>query len=87
VPEIIEDGVTGFIVDNVDSAVAAVGRVGEIDRGECRRVFETRFDVTRMARDYMDVYRRLQPCVQDVNAPLELGVPTVHPPETALGVV
>ncbi len=56
VPEVLEDGVTGFIVDTVDEAVRAVGRIDEIDRGRCRRVFEERFDAGRMARDYLDVY-------------------------------
>jgi glycosyltransferase involved in cell wall biosynthesis len=45
VSEIIDDGVTGFIVDDIDAAVAAVGRIGEIDRARCRAVFEERFDV------------------------------------------
>jgi glycosyltransferase involved in cell wall biosynthesis len=86
VPEIVDDGVTGFVVDNLDSAVAAVSRVSEIDRRECRRTFETRFDVTRMAKDYLDVYRGLQPCAHEDSC-LELGIQSVHPPETALGVV
>ena len=58
-PEVLEDGVTGFIVDTVDEAVRAVGRIDEIDRGQCRRVFEERFDAGRMARDYLDVYARV----------------------------
>lgn len=88
VPEIIDDGVSGFIVDDIDAAVAAVGRVGEIDRRECRRVFETRFDVTRMAHDYVEVYRRLQPCQHEIveQVPMNLAVQPLHPPETALGV-
>jgi len=59
VPEIIEDGVTGFVVDSVEDAVAAVGRLDEIDRSVCRRVFEERFTAERMARDYAAIYRRL----------------------------
>jgi len=51
--------VTGFIVDTVDEAVRAVGRIDEIDRGRCRRVFEERFDAGSMARNYLEVYR---PC-------------------------
>jgi glycosyltransferase involved in cell wall biosynthesis len=57
-PEVIDDGATGFIVDNVDAAVAAVGRIKEIERRTCRRVFEERFDVERMAMQYVEVYRR-----------------------------
>jgi glycosyltransferase involved in cell wall biosynthesis len=59
VPEVMEDGVTGFIVDSIDEAVSAVGRVGEVSRRACRRAFETRYDAARMARNYLDVYRRV----------------------------
>jgi glycosyltransferase involved in cell wall biosynthesis len=59
VPEIIEDGVTGFVVETVEDAVAAVGRLDEIDRSVCRREFEERFTAERMARDYAAIYRRL----------------------------
>ena len=59
VPEVIDDGVTGFIVDSVDAAVQAVGRLDEIDRLGCRQVFETRFDAKRMAGDYVKVYERV----------------------------
>ncbi|MCI0464358.1 MAG: glycosyltransferase family 4 protein [Gemmataceae bacterium] len=59
VPEVIEDGVTGFVVDSLEEAVEAVGRVAGLDRATCRKVFEERFDAARMARDYVEVYRRL----------------------------
>jgi glycosyltransferase involved in cell wall biosynthesis len=59
VPEVLEDGVTGFVVDTIDAAVRAVGRVGELSRRRCREVFERRFSVARMARDYLALYRRL----------------------------
>jgi glycosyltransferase involved in cell wall biosynthesis len=59
VPEVLQDGVTGFIVDGVDEAVRAVGRVADLRRSECRRVFEERFSASRMARDYLKVYRRV----------------------------
>ena len=59
VPEVIDDGVTGFVVGDEDEAVRAIGRVGELSRRECRRVFEARYDAARMARDYVTVYRRL----------------------------
>jgi len=58
VPEVVDDGSTGFIVDNIDAAVRAVGRIREIDRRTCRRVFEERFDAARMTKQYVDVYRR-----------------------------
>lgn len=56
VPEIVDEGVTGIIVDNVEEAVASVGRIQRISRRECRRRFEERFSVTRMARDYVTVF-------------------------------
>nr|WP_119301151.1 glycosyltransferase family 4 protein [Dongia deserti] len=59
VPEVIDDGVTGFIVKSPDEAVAAVKRLGEIDRAAVRATFEQRFTVERMARDYLNIYRRL----------------------------
>jgi glycosyltransferase involved in cell wall biosynthesis len=59
VPEVIDEGVTGFIVQSEEEAVRAVGRVGRLSRNACRAVFEERFDAMRMARDYLDVYRRL----------------------------
>jgi glycosyltransferase involved in cell wall biosynthesis len=59
VPEIIEDGVTGFIVDGIESAAAAVPLALRLDRGAIRRRFEERFTVGRMARDYLALYERL----------------------------
>jgi glycosyltransferase involved in cell wall biosynthesis len=56
VPEIIEPGVTGFIVDSVDEAVAAVPLARMLNRSLIRRRFEERFSVERMARDYLDLY-------------------------------
>jgi glycosyltransferase involved in cell wall biosynthesis len=89
VPEIITDGLTGFVVERVEDAVAKVDRIGEIDRAECRRVFESRFDVTRMARDYVDVYRRVQACQRPLSESIPITVSTtpVAPPESAIGVV
>ncbi len=59
VPEVMEDGVTGFVVEDMDGAVRAVERVPGLDRAGCRRVFEERFSAGRMARNYLAVYRRL----------------------------
>jgi glycosyltransferase involved in cell wall biosynthesis len=59
VPEIIDDGVTGFVVDTVEQAVEATGRVGELSRSACREVFERRFSVTRMAADHVQIYEAL----------------------------
>ncbi len=59
VPEIVEDGVTGFIVETVEEAVAAVGRLHTLDRAAVRLRFEQRFTARRMAEDYLAVYRTL----------------------------
>ena len=59
VPEIVDDGISGFIVDGIEGAVAAVGRVATLDRGGVRRCFERRFSAERMARDYLQIYREM----------------------------
>jgi glycosyltransferase involved in cell wall biosynthesis len=59
VPEVIDDGQTGFAVRSLDDAVGVVHRAAVLDRAAIRRVFEARFTADRMARDYVDIYRRL----------------------------
>jgi glycosyltransferase involved in cell wall biosynthesis len=59
VPEILEDGVTGFIVDDVAGAVAALDRLHRLDRTRIRNTFLRRFTLNRMVRDYLDLYDRL----------------------------
>jgi glycosyltransferase involved in cell wall biosynthesis len=59
VPEIIEDGLTGAIVDTMEEAIAALPRVIALDRNKVRQRFEQRFSATRMAKDYVGVYRSL----------------------------
>ena len=59
VPEVLSDGETGYIVASVPEAVNAVGRLDQLNRRECRRVFEERFTDERMASDYLRVYERL----------------------------
>jgi glycosyltransferase involved in cell wall biosynthesis len=59
VPEIIDHGVSGFIVSSVEEAVEAVSRVPTLDRRLVRATFETRFTSARMARDYLAIYERL----------------------------
>jgi glycosyltransferase involved in cell wall biosynthesis len=58
VPEVLEQGVTGFICDGVEDSVLAVKRLDTLSRKRCREVFESRFTVTRMAEDYMKLYER-----------------------------
>jgi glycosyltransferase involved in cell wall biosynthesis len=59
VPEIVADGVNGFLVHNLKQAVEAVHRIGEIDRAECRGHFEWNFTDERMARDYVKIYQQI----------------------------
>jgi glycosyltransferase involved in cell wall biosynthesis len=59
VPEVMTDGVTGFVVDDLPAAVDAVRAAAELDRRACRRAFVERFGVKRMASEYLAVYRRL----------------------------
>ncbi|MFO1112171.1 MAG: glycosyltransferase family 4 protein [Bradyrhizobium sp.] len=59
VAEIVDDGLTGFVVEDEISAVAAVARIATLDRGEIRDVFEQRFTARRMALDYLAAYRSL----------------------------
>ncbi|WP_459618352.1 glycosyltransferase family 4 protein [Bordetella sp. 2513F-2] len=60
VPEVLEEGVTGFIVDDIEQAAAAVERAGWLDRRRVRSVFERRFTATAMAGRYLRLYRQLQ---------------------------
>jgi glycosyltransferase involved in cell wall biosynthesis len=59
VPEVIDHGLSGFIVDGMDEAIQAVRQIGELDRVEVRAAFEARFTAARMANDYIDLYRNL----------------------------
>jgi glycosyltransferase involved in cell wall biosynthesis len=59
VPEILEDGLTGYVVSNVDDAVAAVHRLNRLFRPSIRSRFEERFSAAGMARDYVKIYKKL----------------------------
>lgn len=59
VREVIEDGVTGFLVKNVEAAVEAVKRIPTLSRSRCREVFEKRFSARRMCEGYLSVYERV----------------------------
>jgi glycosyltransferase involved in cell wall biosynthesis len=59
VPEVIDPGLTGFIVKDIDQAVAAVGKVHTLDRARVRARFDRRFTARRMAEDYLDLYEEL----------------------------
>ncbi|MGB6055294.1 MAG: glycosyltransferase family 4 protein [Burkholderiaceae bacterium] len=58
VPEVVEEGVTGFTVDSLEGAVRAAQRIGEIDRRRCRQAFEERFTVRHMAHAYLRIYQQ-----------------------------
>ena len=59
VPEVVEEGVSGFVVKTVDQAAAAVARVASLDRANVRAAFEHRFTIERTARDYLKIYHQL----------------------------
>jgi glycosyltransferase involved in cell wall biosynthesis len=59
VPEIVEEGVSGFVVDTVEQATAAVRRIPSLDRAKVRNAFERRFTAERMTRGYLEIYRGL----------------------------
>jgi glycosyltransferase involved in cell wall biosynthesis len=59
VPEVIDEGITGFIVDNEEGAARAARRLRDLDRARIRHVFEERFTARRMAEDYVTIYRGL----------------------------
>ena len=59
VEEVLDDGVTGFVVDTVEAAIDATRRIDTLDRSQCRAVFEARFTSARMAEDYLQMYQRV----------------------------
>jgi glycosyltransferase involved in cell wall biosynthesis len=59
VPEIVDDGITGFLVHNAEEAAKAVEGISAIERRSCRRRFEERFSARRMSEDYLALYERL----------------------------
>src|ERR1700749_4111485 len=59
VPEVIDDGLTGFVVEDINGAIGAVDRLGHLSRNNIRERFEARFTARRMAQDYLSVYRGL----------------------------
>ncbi|HEX3628488.1 MAG TPA: glycosyltransferase family 4 protein [Verrucomicrobiae bacterium] len=59
VPEVIEHGVTGYVVENLEEAGKAVRQIGEVSRKRCRDVFDDRFSAIRMATNYLAVYKKI----------------------------
>jgi glycosyltransferase involved in cell wall biosynthesis len=68
VPEVIDEGVTGFVVDDEDQAMRKLGALLALDRGRVRRRFEERFTAQRMAADYVKIYKSLVPVAAERRA-------------------
>jgi glycosyltransferase involved in cell wall biosynthesis len=79
VPEIMTDGVTGFIVKDMDTAISRVAKIPEISRRVCRAVFEQRFTVERMTADYVSLYQK---SVGELEVPEILELESYPPPLT-----
>jgi len=76
IPEIIDDGVTGFVCETIDELTAAVEKVGTLDRSRCRQVFDQRFTVERMATDYLALYEKIihaKPAAKSWTVPMMNG--------------
>lgn len=58
-PELLTDGTTGFLVNDVSDAVSAVKKLDDLDRAACRKEAETRFSIAAMTRGYVDAYQRV----------------------------
>ena len=78
VPEVVDEGVTGYAVESVDEAIRIMGRLLSLDRRAVRRRFEERFSAERMARDYVRLYQTIAGERVRVPAPVELGEPVVQ---------
>jgi glycosyltransferase involved in cell wall biosynthesis len=59
VPEIMQDGVNGFVVESVEEAIGCISRLDTIRRGKCRQIFEERFSSRRMTLDYLRIYEQM----------------------------
>jgi len=66
IPEIVKNGVTGYVVSNVTEMAAAIGKIGDIDRRACRDYAVINFSASRMADGYEAVYRKIIRRHQDV---------------------
>lgn len=84
VPEIVDHGVSGLIVENVEEAVAAFPRLLALDRAAIRRRFEQRFSATRMAKEYETLYRSLLRRGRPIMVPQRVEL-APHPDSVAVG--
>ncbi len=69
VPEVVDHGLTGLLIEDVESGVRAVGQVPQLSRRRVRALFERRFSAERMARDYLAVYRHVCAAAARLEAP------------------
>ena len=74
IPEVIEDGVTGKVVNSEEEAIAALPEILSYDRRAVRQRFEERFTATRMAKDYVSTYRQLRATRTLTNPPRQLAL-------------
>src|SRR5213596_1718546 len=80
VPEVIDNGITGFVVAGEAEAVEAIGRFSELDRREVRRHFEKRFTTRRMAEEYLRHYKALvHPDAREVHAGIRCALASPSP--------
>jgi hypothetical protein len=90
VPEVVDHGITGFVVSDEEEAIQAIGRLAELDRRRARAQFERRFTSRRMAEEYLNHYAALAP---ELNAGSSLaeaqdiaaGALNPHLPKRAIG--
>jgi glycosyltransferase involved in cell wall biosynthesis len=76
IPEIIDEGVTGFVCENLEEMVGAIDRISLITRQNCRLAFEERFTVHRMVKEYLALYERI--CAEAAAGVHALAVPINH---------
>ena len=83
-PEVIDDGVTGYLVDDVEAAGGAVARLPNLNRAKVRARFEERFAIARVVEDYLKVYRSACPACGDMrSATSPASSPATAPPASA----
>ena len=71
--EVMSDGVTGFVVPDEAKAAEALKRIDKVDRLGCRQYFEEHFTSSRMAQDYLEIYKRqLEPEARSISKPVSL---------------
>jgi glycosyltransferase involved in cell wall biosynthesis len=74
VPEVVDHGITGFVVSDEEEAIQAIKRIGELDRRRIRAQFERRFTSQRMAEEYLKQYAILAPGLNNVKRQAPVGV-------------